>query len=138
MTRAKLGTNPKQNALSGFKLLSRDSGSRVPYEIHVRMLLSTTRDCKQYFKQLITQNITWEFTKTGGGVNANGRFCIFGVSNDYVKKVVPERKHCVSGKCHISDIDIDKLSFKNPGQDELLPATPSQAPLCISHSRCHI
>ena len=29
--------NPKQNALSGFKLLSRDSGSPISFEIHMTM-----------------------------------------------------------------------------------------------------
>ena len=62
-----------------------------------------------------------------GGSNANGRTLIFDVSHDYVKKVVPERKQCFSSKCHISDIDIDKISFKNPGKDMLSPATPSKA-----------
>ena len=43
--------NPKQNALSGFKLLSRDSGSHIPYEMHVRMFpQATSRDFKQYFE----------------------------------------------------------------------------------------
>ena len=43
-----------------------------------------------------------------GSSNANGRTSIFDVSNDYVKKVVPERKQCFfSSKCHISDMDND-------------------------------
>ena len=49
MTRAKIGhlINLKQNAFSGFILLSRDSGPHISYEIHVRMFpLSTSRDCK--------------------------------------------------------------------------------------------
>ena len=49
MTRAKMGIkiNLKQNALSWFKLLSRDSGSHIPCEIHMSMLSqATTRECK--------------------------------------------------------------------------------------------
>ena len=57
-----------------------------------------------------------------GGSNANGRISIFDVSHDYVKKVAPERNNTFSSNCHISDIDIDKLSFKNPGQDNLSPS----------------
>ena len=63
-----------------------------------------------------------------GGNNADERTLIFDVSHDDVKNVVPERKQRFSSKCHISDIDIYKLLFKNPGQDKLSPATPSQAP----------
>ena len=43
-----------------------------------------------------------------------------------------------SSRCHISDIEIDKLLFKNPSQDKLSTATPFQAPLCIRYSRCAI
>ena len=40
--------NLKENVLSGFKLLSRDS---VSYEIQMRMYQQApTRDCKQYFE----------------------------------------------------------------------------------------
>ena len=53
-----------------------------------------------------------------GGSSANGNTAIFDFSQDYVKKVVPERKQCFSSKCRISDIDNDKLSFKNPDQDK--------------------
>ena len=43
--------NPKYNVLSWFKLLSRDSGSHIPYKIHMNMFpLSTTCDCKKYFE----------------------------------------------------------------------------------------
>ena len=46
--------NPKLNALSGFKLLSRDSGSQIPYKIHMRMFpQATTRDREQYFETAI-------------------------------------------------------------------------------------
>ena len=46
--------DPKQNGLSGFKLLSRDSESHVSYEIQMDMLpQAATRDCKQYFEILL-------------------------------------------------------------------------------------
>ena len=40
----KLGikTNPKQNVLSGFNLLSRDSVSQIHYEIHMRNISHAT------------------------------------------------------------------------------------------------
>ena len=43
MTRAELGIkiNPKQNVVSGFKFLSRDSLSLIPYAIHICIM--TTR-----------------------------------------------------------------------------------------------
>ena len=69
------------------------------------------------------------------GSNANGKTSIFALSNEYLKKVVPERKQCFTSKWHISDIDLDKLLFKNPCQGKLSPAIPSQAPFQIS--RCY-
>ena len=66
-----------------------------------------------------------------GDCNANVRTSIFDASHDYVKKGVSEIKQRFSSKCHNSDTDIDQLSFQNPSQDMLSPATPSQAPLCI-------
>ena len=116
--------------------MSRDSGhgSHIPHKIHVRMFpQATTRDLKQL---IIPEYHMGVYHKVG--YNANGRTSIFDVSHDYVKNVVPERKQCFSIRCHISDIDIDKLSFKNPSQDKLSPATPSNAPLCIRYSRCYI
>ena len=62
-----------------------------------------------------------------GGNNANGKTSILDVKHGYVKEVVPVRKQCFSSKYHISDIDIVKPSFKNPNQDKLSPAAPSQA-----------
>ena len=45
---------PKQIHLAGFKLLSRDSGSHIAFEIHVHMFpQAPSRNCKQYLKQLI-------------------------------------------------------------------------------------
>ena len=43
----KLGTkiNPKQNALSGFKLLSRDSGSHIPYKNTYNNVSSAKTSC---------------------------------------------------------------------------------------------
>ena len=85
---------------------------------------------------IIPEYRMWVYSK--GGSNANGRTSIFDVRHDYVKKVVPERKRCFLAKATFSDIDIDKLSFKNPSQDKLSSVTPSQALLCIRYSRCYI
>ena len=73
-----------------------------------------------------------------GDSNANGRTSIIDVSNDCVKKIVPERKQCFPGKWHYFDSNIDNLSPKNPGQDKLSPETLSQAQLCFRYSRCYI
>ena len=88
-------------------------------------------------KQLIIPEQHMGVYHKGGG-NANDRTSIFDVSHDYVKKFVRERMQCFSSQCRISHIDINKLWFKNPGQDKLSPATPSQAPLCIKYPRCYI
>ena len=126
--------NPKQ-----CEILGSNSGSHI-YEIHMSMFLqATTRDCKQYN---IPEYHTGVYHK--GGRNANGRSSIFevsyyfDVSHDYVMKVMLNRKQCFCSKCHISDIDIDKLSFKNTGHVRLSPATPSQAQLCVRYFRCSI
>ena len=59
-----------------------------------------------------------------GDSNANDINSIFDVSHDYVKKVVPERKHCFSSKCHISDIYIlpakEKYLLLGTGSNYLL------------------
>ena len=71
-----------------------------------------------------------------GGINANGRNSMFDGRQDYVKKVVNKIKmFFFSSILHFSFIDIDKIPFKNPGQDKLIPATPSQVPLYICYSR---
>ena len=50
------------------------------------------------------------------------------VSLDYViKRLCPKENIFFSSRCHISDIDVDKLLFKSPSQDKL--ATPFQAPI---------
>ena len=56
--------------------------------------------------------------------NATGRNSKFDDSHDNIKKVVRERTQCFSGKCHISDSNIDKLSFKNPCKDKQLQPSP--------------
>ena len=67
-----------------------------------------------------------------GAINANGRNSMFDGRQDYVKKVVTKIiKKRISSICHFSCIDIDMISVKNPGQDKLIPATPSQVPLYI-------
>ena len=44
------------------------------------------------------------------GSNANDKTSIFDVSRDYVKKSCARKKiYIFSSKCHISDMDIDKL-----------------------------
>ena len=80
--------NPKQNVLSGFKLLSRDSVPHISYEIHVRMFShATTYGCKQHFETAYhSHDTTCEFI-TKGGSNANNETSIFDVSHDYVKKL---------------------------------------------------
>ena len=99
--------NPKQNALSGFKLFSRDSGSHIPYKTHMIMFpQAITCDCKQYFETTNYSRISHRSLPQRNS-NANGRTSIFDVSHDYVKKVVPERKQCFSSKCHIYDMDND-------------------------------
>ena len=57
---------------------------------------------------------------------------MFDGRQDYVKKVVTKIKLLFfSSICHFSCNDIDKISFKNPGQDKFIPATPSQVPFYI-------
>ena len=53
-----------------------------------------------------------------GGSNSNGKTLIFDASHyyNYVKKLCP-KENLFSSKCHISDIDIHTLLFKNPSQD---------------------
>ena len=51
-----------------------------------------------------------------GGSNSNGKTLIFYASHYYVKKLCP-KENSFSFKCHISDIDIHTLLFKNPSQD---------------------
>ena len=80
--------------------------------------------CKHYhLKQLIIPEYYIGAYHKGGSY-AIGRTWIFDVSHNYVTKVVPGRKQCFSSEYHISNIDIDKLWFNNPGQDKLSPASP--------------
>ena len=51
-----------------------------------------------------------------GGINTNGRTSIYDISHDDVKKVLLKNNVF---SCLISDINVDKLSLKNPGQDKL-------------------
>ena len=47
MVKLGIKINLKQNALSGSKLLSRDSGLQIPYETHMNMCpQATMNDCK--------------------------------------------------------------------------------------------
>ena len=87
-----------------------------------------TRDCKQHFETINYSRIALGVYQKGDS-NANSRASIFDVSHDKVNKFVSERKQCFSSRCHISDIDIVKLSFKSPSLDKLSPATPSQCPI---------
>ena len=53
MKRLGIKINPKQNVLSEFKILSRDSVSHIPKEIHTCIRIfpqATTRYCHQYFE----------------------------------------------------------------------------------------
>ena len=99
----KLGikTNPKQNALSGFNFLLRDSGSNIAYEIHIYVFPQNEkhvhRTCFLVIAYSILNQLVFQEYNMGvynkRGSNANGRTLIFDVSNDYVKKVVPERNY---------------------------------------------
>ena len=70
MLKLGLKINPKQNALSGFKLLSRGSWSHIPFEIHMHMFpRAPTRDCKQYFE-------TANYSRTShGSLQQRGKQC---------------------------------------------------------------
>ena len=88
MLKSGIKINPKQNALSKFKLLSRVSVSHIPYEIHMHIIpQATTRDCKQNFETANYSTISHGRLQQRGS-NANGRTSIFDVSHDYVKITV--------------------------------------------------
>ena len=74
----------KQNALSGFKLMSRDRLSHIHYKIHMLMFPQVvTFDCKKYLQQLmISESLKGVNREGGGGSSASGRTSIFDVSND--------------------------------------------------------
>ena len=61
---------PNQNALSGFKLMSRDRLSHIYYKICVCMFPQVaTRDSKQYLQQLmIPEYVMGAYRKRGGVV----------------------------------------------------------------------
>ena len=86
MLKLDIKINLKENVLSWFKLLSYNSVSHIPYEIHKRMFpQAPTRDCKQHFETgIISTYHMGAYHK--GDSNANDRKSIFDVSFDYVRK----------------------------------------------------
>ena len=79
----KSGINKRnQNALSWFKLMSRDRLSHIYYEIHVPMFPKVaTRDCKQYLQQLMIPESLMGVNRKGGSTGS-GKSSIFDVSHD--------------------------------------------------------
>ena len=125
---------PKQNVLSGVKLLSRDNVSHIPNEIHMRIIPhAITRNCKQ----LIIQKYHMEVYHKWGSHEMAGLRYLMSVITLLRKLFSKKKNNSFPSKCHNSDIGIDKLLFQNPRQDKPPPATPLQAPLCIRYSRCY-
>ena len=73
--------------------------------------------------------------------NGNGNAYDRGDYNSSFALRAVELKSCARKKTMLLyqmsyfDIDINMLLFKNPSQDKLSPATPSQAQLCIRYTR---
>ena len=82
MLKSGIKIKPNQNALSGFKLMSRARLSHFYYEIHVCMFPQVAiRDCKQYLQKLtIPESLMGVYPK--GGSTTSDKSSIFDVSQD--------------------------------------------------------
>ena len=96
--------NLKEKVLSGFKLLSYDSVSHIPYKIHMCMFpRAPTRDCIQGFETVNSFRISYGSLPQRG---CKWQKAIFDVSHDYVRELSPTQKNFFSSKCNFFNIDI--------------------------------
>ena len=120
MQKSGIKIKPNQNALSGFKLMRRDSLSHIYYKIHVCMFPQVaTRDCKQYLQQLmIPESVMGVYRK--GGVVLQVTIARYLMSVKTENNGVSVSRQCFSNKCHVSNIDFHKSPFRNPTRHQQL------------------
>ena len=114
MQKSGIKIKPNQNALSGFKLLSRDRLSQIYYKIHVCMFPQVaTQDSKQYLQQLMIPESVMEVYRKGGVV-LQVTIAPYLMSVKTENNGVSVSRQGFSYKCHVFNIDFHKSPFRNP------------------------
>ena len=114
MQKSGIKIKPNQNALSGFKLMSRDRLSHIYYKIHVCVFPQVaTRDSKQYLQQLMIPESVMGVYRKGGGVVLQVTKAQYLMSVKTENNGVSVNRQCFSYKCHVSNINFHKSPFRN-------------------------
>ena len=121
MQKSGIKIKPNQNALSGFKLMSRDRLSHIYYKIHVCVFPQVaTRDSKQYLQQLMIPESVMGVYRKGGGVVLQVTKARYLMSVKTENNGVSVNRLCFSYKCHVSNINFHKSPFRNPYRHQQL------------------
>ena len=121
MQKSGIKIKPNQNALSGFKLMSRDRLSHIYCKIHVCVFPQVaTRDSKQYLQQLMIPEYVMGVTERVGGVVLQVTKARYLMSVKTENNGVSVNRQCFSYKCHVSNINFHKSPFRNPYRHQQL------------------